>query len=199
MKLYRMMSVVLVAGLMVGLSARSLAAGPQIVTANPVKVFEDMQERKDLQAKMDTERKGLEDQNTQKRQEVDKIKDGLKMLKSDSPQYQAENQKLLQKAIEYDAWAKMVQLDAARRQKQEMVSLFDKIQVAIGKVATEKGIDLVITDQRPEIPDDLEKINMDQLRGLILGRSVLFSSGKLDITQDVVTRLNADYAKGPAK
>jgi len=39
----------------------------------------------------------------------------------------------------------------------------------------------------------MEQINVDQLRGLINQRTVLYSNGKFDITNDVLANVDAKY------
>jgi Skp family chaperone for outer membrane proteins len=74
-----------------------------------------------------------------------------------------------------------------------MKALFDKIVNATSKVAQQKGIDLVFADQRPDLPDNLGNISVDQLRAILNGRNVLFANNKVDISQDVVAVLDAEY------
>lgn len=69
-------------------------------------------------------------------------------------------------------------------------SIFGDIQVAVREVAEEKGLDLVLaSDQLP--PDTPE--NPAQVRQHILLQKVLYWSPAVDITEDVVARLNAKY------
>ena len=72
-----------------------------------------------------------------------------------------------------------------------MKALFEKIEQATREVAEAAKIDLVIVEQRVDLPADLDQINVDQLRGLINQRTVLFNNGRLDITNDVLARVDA--------
>jgi len=99
---------------------------------------------------MDNDRKTLEDQQFQKTQKIKALQSDRDNLRSDSPQYAEKNKDLLQASIELRVWQEMVQSDVARAQKQQMKSIFDKITTAIADVATRKGIDIVIAEQRPE-------------------------------------------------
>ena len=56
--------------------------------------------------------------------------------------------------------------------------------------------DLVITDQHPDLPDDMDKLTLDQLRTLINSRNVLYAGEKVDISNDVLAVLDARYRAG---
>ena len=77
-----------------------------------------------------------------------------------------------------------------------MKNLFDKIVAATTAVAQQKGLDLVLADQRPDLPENLGQISVDQLRAILNGRNVLFSSEKVDVTQAVIAELDAKYKAG---
>ena len=99
-------------------------------------------------------------------------------------------------AVDYEVWGRMIQAEVQQDQKRQLLSIFNRITNAVSEVATAKGIDLVITDQRPEIPENLDAVNVDQLRALINSRNVLFYKPQIDISADVVAALNAKYEKG---
>jgi Skp family chaperone for outer membrane proteins len=72
--------------------------------------------------------------------------------------------------------------------------LFDKIRLTIGQIAEERKIDLVVADQGADLtPDELEKLSADQVNQMLHAHNVLYTSKTLDITDDVIARLNAAY------
>ena len=172
------------------------AEGTRIAVANTARIFSEMQELKDLQVKLQSEQKLLTGVNGEKRDKLNALKAARDALKVDSPQYQDKNAELLKAAIEYESWAKINDADMQRNQKLQMRRLFEKIEQAVGEVAKQKGYDLVITDQRPDLPDDLDKLTLDQLRALINSRNVLYAGEKIDISNDVLALLDARYRAG---
>jgi Skp family chaperone for outer membrane proteins len=77
---------------------------------------------------------------------------------------------------------------------QSLREIFDDIHTAIETIATQRGLDIVVaSDSLPEEgPGD-----PGQVRQQILMQKVLYWSPKTDITQEVISQLNANY-KGPA-
>jgi len=76
-----------------------------------------------------------------------------------------------------------------------MKSLFEKIQSATSEVAKSKGITLVLAEQRPEVPENLDQVTVDQLRILITQRNVLFAGDGIDISNDIIALLDSRYKK----
>src|SRR5436305_228462 len=139
MRASRMYAAIVVLGLLAGVSAR---AEVKIATANTAKIFEEMQEKKDAQQALDNELNKLKNEDAQRKQALQNLKSQRDQLKTDSKQYQELNQELLSKAIEYDAWARIAQANAARQQKMMMVDLFKKIRDSVGAVAKQKGVNV---------------------------------------------------------
>lgn len=70
-------------------------------------------------------------------------------------------------------------------------SIYGDIQTAVRVVAEERGVDLVLAaDQIPNEPPQ----STTQVRQQIVLQKVVYWSPRMDLTDDVVARLNADYA-----
>ena len=125
-------------------------------------------------------------------QKLQDLEAARNLLKPDSQQFADANKQLLQAAIEFETWGKLTQNDVQRNQKQQMRQLFDKITAAAGEVAEQKGYDVVIADQRPEL-GNIDQLNVNQLRDLINQRNVLYANPSIDITNDVIAALDAQH------
>ena len=186
-------------GLMSFVGSIALAAEPtRVAIANPARIFNEMQELKDLRIKMDSEKKLLEGVDLEKRQKMQALEAARNALKPETPQYQEKNSDLLRATIEYETWGRLNNANFQREQKMQLKLVYGKIEEAVAEIAKQKGFDLVISDQRSDIPDDLDRMNMDQLRSIINSRTVLFSAATVDISNDVLALLDAKY-RGAAK
>ena len=164
----------------------------KIATANPAKIFNDMQETKDLKEKLEADSKELGNQEKQIQANIQGLQDKLKQLVAGTQQYADTRKELIQQAVQYDTWKKIAQAQIQDAQKTQMKLLFDKITEAVKAVAKEQNLDLVLAETNVEFPD-IEQINVDQLRALINQRNVMFSSGNLDISAAVTAKLDAAY------
>lgn len=165
----------------------------KVAIVNPARAFNEAQETRDLRAKLENDRKQLEDQERQKRQRIQELQNARDQLRPDAPQYAERNRELQQAAVEFEVWGRMVQQDVQRNQKLQMKQLFDKIANATAEVAKAKGVDLVVTQFNPETPENLDQINADQLRALLNSRNVLYFNEAADLTDEVIAALDAAY------
>jgi Skp family chaperone for outer membrane proteins len=179
--------------LIVPLAAWGQDAGVKIAIASPPRILSQLQETKDVMNKMNAEREHLASLEKQKRDNVKSLQDARDQLKPGTTQYQERNQDFLKAAIEFDSWGKLTQVDVQRQQKEQMQRMFNKIQKAVQDLAKQRNIDIVITEQKPEIPDNLDQINVQQLKDNINGRNLLYFNPKLDISDDVVALMDKQY------
>src|SRR6185437_8001608 len=176
------------------LTTGAFAQEAKVGVVNPAKVFQEMQETKDLKSKLDNDRKALESEVSSRQQKVKDLQAARDLLKADSPQYQEADQKFMNEAIQFDTWSKITQATLQGQQKQQMKTHFDKIVAATTEVAQQKGLDLVVADQRPEMDNiNLSQITVEQLRGMLNGRNILFASDKVDLNSAVIAALDAKY------
>ena len=167
--------------------------GPRIAVVNPAKVFNEMQETKDLKQKMEADRKTITDEGQRRGQEVEDAKKRRALFNEGTEDFNKANKEYLEKVISAQAWQELIKADLQRQQKSQMKNLFEKIEQATKEVAQAKKIDIVIVEQKTDLPSDLDQINVDQLRGLINQRTILFNNGRFDITNDVLAAVDAKY------
>lgn len=171
-------------------------AQSKIGIANPVRIFSEIQETKDLRSKLDNDRRQLEATEKDKRARLETLQQQRNQLKPDAPQFAEVTRQLEAAAIELQVWLQVSQVNFQRTQKLQMKMIFDKIVDGIGEVAAGKQLDIVLSDQRPELPENLDQINLDQLRVLLNQRNVLYNDAKIDISADVINHLDAKYRAG---
>jgi len=166
----------------------------KIAVCNSLKIATQIQEYKDLVEKAKADRASLESQLNDRNQKIKAMQDELKLLLPDSAQYAEKNKALLNYRIEGEVWAKTMQLDVARKEKQSNKMLFDKIQATVAQTANERGITLVIADRSRDLPENVDEIPAETLTALLLDRTILYTDPKLDITQDIVIAMDKAYA-----
>jgi Skp family chaperone for outer membrane proteins len=166
---------------------------PRVATVNPAKIFNDMQETKDLKQKMDADRKAITDEGQRRNAEVEDAKKRRALFNDGTEDAEKANKEFMEKAMSNQVWQQMIKVQVERDNKRQMKALFEKIEQATKEVAQAKKIDIVLVEQRIDIPADLDQVNLEQLRALINQRTVLYSSGKFDISNDVLAAIDAKY------
>ena len=174
----------------------SAQENPRIGIVNPAKIFNEMQETKDLKQKMENDRQSIQAEAKRRADDLEEAKKARALFTEGTDDFNKKNQEMIRKAVELQVWQEMIKADLARQQKSQMKNLFEKIEAATKEVADTKKLDLVLVEQKIDLPSDpntMEQINVDQLRNLINQRSVMFSNGKFDITNDVLAAVDAKY------
>jgi Skp family chaperone for outer membrane proteins len=174
--------------------ASSASGSPSIAIASVQKILESIHEFADIKSQLDLDSKALLDTDNTKQNDVNALQQSLTYLKADSAGYAEQQDKLLKAKIEYDAWRQEARLDLERKEKTEMSQVFSEIEDAISQVAQKDGISLVLDDSRPKIPDNLEGITPEQLRAMISQRTILYSDQSRDISGEIITLLDKNYA-----
>ncbi len=177
--------------------APSQAAATRVATVDPARVFNDMQETKDLQTKIDSENQRLNAESNRRAEEIKKLRTQRDQIKPDHPQYNQLDQQILKKSMELESWGKFESIRVELVQKRTMKKLFERVQAAVENVAKQKGIDIVIADQRPQLPGSDK--SMAELKAAIYQRNVLYAARNVDISEQVVNLLDAEYKANPNK
>ena len=192
----------LAAALLLAAAAATPALAQQkpirVAVIDPARVFNEMQETKELQSQVESELQQRGATAKEKEGELANLQNQRKAMRPDSPQIEEVNRQLMQKAMEYELWSKFTKADAERRHKNRMRSLFSKVEAATAEVAKQQGIDVVIAAQSPKLPDSLDGISIEQLRGALLSRDVLYASDAADVSSAVIALLDARYKSGGA-
>lgn len=176
------------------LSAGAARAQEQIRTVNPARIFNEMQETVDLQNAMKNRNQQIEQMSAAKQNELKEMEKNVKLFNVGTAEYNAANDKLINAAVNYRAWVEITKNSQANEFKAQMIRLFGKIEVATKEVAEAEKADLVIVEQKLDLnADQLGQATAEQVRALINQRNTMYSSGKLDITQKVLDKVNANY------
>jgi Skp family chaperone for outer membrane proteins len=185
---------VFLAVLCLGLPARAQDnKGTKVAVVNLNKVFNTIDEVKALNDKLQKDKEEYDREQKTRTASIDKIQNELDQLNPDSEQYDAKNKELLNAKAQLQAWYEVMNADLQHRKKVQMKTLIEKIQAAVGDVAQQRGIDLVVADQSIELPANLDSVNWDQLRALINQRNILYAAKGVDITEAVILQLNNKY------
>jgi Skp family chaperone for outer membrane proteins len=173
--------------------ARAQGGGElRIATANAGRIFKDMQETKDLQEKVNAELQNLQSEQTARQQKITELKQARDLLKVGTPQYDEANRKLTQAAVETEVWGKMAQAELQRTQKAQIKMLYDKVTAAIGEVAQQREIQLVLATEQIDL-ENLDSMTSQQLSARLSQRDVLYSAASVDISDDVLAVLDRKY------
>jgi Skp family chaperone for outer membrane proteins len=166
-----------------------------IGVVNPSRVFHNLTEMTDLRKKEAGELAQLRDQEQARKKDLQDMVDRRdKFTKQGTDDYQKQTRQIMEKTLEDRNWADFQQAQLTMDNKQHMLDMFAKVEAAVGEIAKDRRLDLVVADQGLDLTaDDLEKLSADQVNQLLHQRNVIYATKSIDITDDVTARLNNNY------
>ena len=149
-----------------------------------------------MQAEQETRQADQQSEAESKQAEVAAIQNQLDTLGVGTPAWDAKRRELLEKATEVRAWAQVSQQLENGTRSREFLALYEAANAAVAAVATERGIDIVMT--AGTLPDLQQLANADpqQIQAVLQNRKVIFNKESVDITQAALTRMNAEFEAG---
>ncbi len=185
----------------VALLAPAIANGQavKVATFKPGVVFQKMAETQELKVKMESDDKVRKAAAAERTAKLQKLNEELQQLKRDSAGFAEKNRELRTAQIEAQTWDKVTVADMEAKENAQSLALFKKIQSAISEVSKSKGIDLVLADVSPDMPESVEGVNKQQFTQFIKEKSVWYTAGAVDTTNDVLAKVDADYKAAAPK
>lgn len=117
------------------------------------------------------------------------------MFKQGEPDYEKTEQEMIQKGLELRVWREFQAQRIEGERLNQLLLLYRKTMDSIGGVADSMGYSLVIYKD-PEMTFRGVQ-NFDQVRALIASRKLLWSKEDVDITDEVMQRMNNAYNAAP--
>ena len=113
---------------------------------------------------------------------------GLKALKPESSDYLAQRKKLIDNQVRLEAEQKFYKEQAILKQYKWSKELYQDILRITSELAEQKGLDLVL--RKDEI--DLLALSVNEFSETVRTHKVLYSGGCVDISDEVVARLDKE-------
>jgi Skp family chaperone for outer membrane proteins len=165
----------------------------KVGVCDPIKVLTQIQEYKDVMAKLKQDGDTLNNQVQVKKGQLQTEQDEIKLLLPTSDEFENKIEKLTEDNANTQAWMQAMQVNFARKQRLADKGLFDKVLKAIGDVAQAQGITLVMNSAHPDFPDS-DKMDLNAFFQMVLMHTSLYNDPKLDITQQVIIAMDKTYS-----
>ena len=166
----------------------------RIAVVNMVDLFDRLDAKKDADNAMQKLSDDLQKELDSRKEKVKNLSDQLQGYKEGSDIYnQTQNQAMMQ-AMDLQAFQQYYMPNKLNLEKRlRTAALYSQINQAIADYARTHGIALVLVAD----PADLSTARTsDELLSKITIRKVIYADPSLDITQQIVEKMNADYKLG---
>jgi Skp family chaperone for outer membrane proteins len=151
------------------------------------KALESLEETAQIEADLKAQFEALKQDHQGKQ---DQLKQDLEILQPGTDAFKQKSNEFQLKAIELESWWKFQQANVARERVLLIEGLYRKLTDAIGKSATENGYDLVLYKEQDP---DFRNAKPETLMASLAVRKVLWSKSDLDLTDQVILRMNNEW------
>ena len=176
-------------------------AGPQrataVVTVDLQRVLDGLNQRAKAQVELDAMREETIAEDEQQQAMLKRLKEELDA--APEAEKDAKREEMAMRALEYNAWRAFA-LERIDIEKSIMLrNLYRSINTSIDKLATANGYDIVLSndsDAELMINSEAQLPREMQIRQQILGKKVLYRSDLVDITDELIERMNNAFNVG---
>ncbi len=168
--------------------------GTKLAVVDLVRVFNDFKQTKTLNAKMFDIRKQLTDEADKRQQEINALREALDGFAPDSADYHQRSQDLMRKRVDLEVWQRIQLEELGSHHLRWIKRTYQMVTDEVAKVAKARGYDLVVTREEMDEPNttDTSKL-MQATMQQILNRKVVYSTPNIDITDEVLRSLDAEF------
>jgi len=161
---------------------------PKIGVVSVEKIFQDCNRSARYREEALAERDKANAELGKLKAEIDADNEGLKTLKAGSNDYMALMKEVLTKQADLQVKQKVYEQQMGLKERKMVEGLYKDILQETSKVAKEKDLDLVFERSEPKLP----AITANELTATISTHKVVYSGELLDITDDVLARLDSE-------
>ena len=180
---------VLFAGYEFSLAQPGAAERPlKVGVVNVRRIFRDCKRNINYRAEAIAEQSRVREEFGKLANEIDAAEAGLKTLKAGSSDYLAQAKALLEKRGHLNALQDFNKQQRGLKDKQWTERLYEEILQITAELAKEKGLGLVLDLDEPEFPAS----SSEELMLTLSTNKLLYGGGCLDITDDVIARLDTE-------
>jgi Skp family chaperone for outer membrane proteins len=171
------------------------AAPTRIAVCDVFSVLTRSQRAAELTEQFTKRDKDIEAETQRMSKEISLDLDMLSKYQDGSADFERKLDEARQKQIKLEAWQKSEMIRLKRDQYIQTLALYNRTITAAAELAKERGIDLIV-NERQKYTGNPKLEPMENLFGKIDTKKIIYLDGRLDITDEVLARINAAEAKG---
>ncbi len=169
-------------------SKRTPKSAVEIGVVSVLKVFQNYKGNEKYRQSAIAERVRAEAELEKLSKEIEAEEAGLRTLKAGSDDYLALVKQILTKRAGLQAQQEFYKQQEALKEQQWTEKVYKDVLRITAEVAKKKGLDIVLEKDEPEFP----MLNYTELMTVISTHKVLYSGGCVDISDEVMARLDAE-------
>jgi len=174
-------------------------AAPVVASVRIEKLFEELEDRAGAKAEIGLMQMQLDNERKQREEEIATLQANLDQTVAPAARAEIEDQLML-KQLQLQFWLQESVAVLEVERAIQIQNLYRTVRQAIAALAASEGYDLVIVndstddlpfDRDPRVPAHLQVFQQ------IGARKVLYMNNAIDITEDLIVRMNNQFRVGP--
>lgn len=165
---------------------------PKVAVVNVPLAHEKYARTKDLEAEFEVHRRQFNETRESFRDRIERETLAIRDFKSGTPDYEERGKQIAQLQFEMQWFVESGQRKLDAQLAKALKLIFTDIKAEIRRLAEERGIDVVVAAD--ESPDDPSPTSAGQKNQILL-QKVLYWSPEVDLTDELIARLNDRYSK----
>lgn len=170
-----------------GMKGRSTS----VAVVDVEKAMNSLDEMSAIEAGMKVQLETVKQEQTERQSKLKQLQEDLNLLQPGSSAFKDKFNEFQLRAIELKSWFEFQQNNLNRERILQFGSLYRKLTDHLQRVAAENGYDVIMFKEQ-EAPN-FDNVKPEALATIIGMRKVLWARSDLDITDQVVLRMNNDY------
>ena len=168
---------------------RRAAPATRVAVCDIIELLNNYQRAKDLMAALKNDGERIDRERDARRKKIEQMNQQLDGLKLGSPAYRKLLDEMEEARFQGEAWLKCQGARGMREHHRLTKLLYADIRGAIAKISKARGIHVVLSFDRKELPTK----STVQLAQIMESRKVIWHDDSIDLTEAVLTRLNKEY------
>lgn len=161
-----------------------------VAVVNVAELIAKCQKNVDFQGEIQKRQVQLRQEQEKRQGVIGDLKNDLDLLAANTTARTKKEREITKALYEFQAWQQIEQQNLLRDQRTMLVELYGEIDLAVAAIAQREGYDLVLFDTPTP---DFDKLNPDQLIQVIGNRRVVYRTDKINLTPNVLEKLNLEY------
>ncbi len=194
MQVKKLMGLVMVVAMMGMLSmpgkAQAQARPTAIAVIDVEKAMVALEEKTQVEADMKTEFEQIKQDHESRRTKLKQMKEDMDLLQPGTDAYMKKAEEFNLEGMQLEAWYKYKQARMQSESVLQLGNMYRKLIETVGKIAGENGYDMVLFKEKQP---NFNNVKPEALSTIISMRKVLWVRNDLDITDQVVQRMNNEW------
>jgi Skp family chaperone for outer membrane proteins len=158
------------------------------------KAFDALKEKTQVEAELQTAADLVKSEDTKRQTKLKELDQDLKIMAVGTAPYEKKQEELERAALDRQVWLQFQQAKLNRERAVRIEAIYKKMLETVGRVAQANGYKLVLFKEQDVNLSSISK--PEQISAIIGSRKVLWASDDLDLTEQVIQRLNNEFSTG---